>query len=76
MKIGKYAKYYAIATQGIVSMIVLLLAGFFIGRAIDKDSIWPGILAAIGAIIGLILFIITLLKLMNEEDKKKDDTEV
>lgn len=71
MKLGGYVKYYAIATQGIISMVLLLLIGFFVGRWIDEDSIWPGVLAAIGAICGLFIFITSLLKLLKEEDKNE-----
>lgn len=73
MKYSKYAKFYVLTTQGIISMVVLVVAGYLIGKAIDASSAWPGILAAIGAICGLVSFIYTLLKLLKEEDKKKDE---
>lgn len=69
MKFGKYAKYYAVATQGILSMIVLLFVGLFLGRLIDKNSIWPGLLAIIGVLCGLVSFIYVLLKLLRKEDE-------
>ncbi|MDE6584447.1 MAG: hypothetical protein K2K15_03505 [Anaeroplasmataceae bacterium] len=76
MNFSKYAKFYVVATQGILTMVVLLLVGYFIGRAIDKESIWPGILAAVGALCGLCSFIYTLLRLLKEEEKKKNESKV
>lgn len=70
----KHAKLYAIATQGILTIVVLLLIGYFIGTKIDKNSFWPGFLAAIGALCGVISFIGTLLKLIKEEEKKNEST--
>lgn len=74
MKFSKFAKYYAIATQGIFSMIVLLVIGYFIGVWIDSNSFWPGLLASLGAIIGLVSFVCLLLKLLKQEDKKDAET--
>ena len=73
MKYSKYAKFYVLTTQGIITMAVLVGIGFLIGRAIDASSVWPGILAGIGALCGLISFIYTLLRLLKEEDKNKDE---
>lgn len=73
MKFGKLAKYYAVATQGILSIIILTVGGLFIGLAIGKDTIWPAIFAIIGMFFGLSTFIIYLLKLQKEEDKKEVD---
>ncbi len=73
MKFSKYARFYVLATQGIITIVVLAVIGFFIGRAIDKASIWSGVLAAIGALCGLASFICTLLKLLKEEDKIKNE---
>ncbi len=75
MNFSKYAKYYAVATQGIISIIALLLLGYFIGYKIDPSSIWSGVLASIGGICGLISFIVTLLKVLKEEEKKKSESE-
>ncbi|HIT50408.1 MAG TPA: hypothetical protein IAD46_05215 [Candidatus Pelethenecus faecipullorum] len=69
---GKYIKYYAVGTQGILFMIVLLLLGYWIGCQIDPESFWPGFLAALGALSGLLSFICLLWKLLKEEDRKKN----
>ena len=77
MKVNKIAKTYALATQGIFSMVCFLGLGFLIGWLIDKDSPWPGILAVVGVLIGLFVFISNLLYLMKEDEKerKKDKLE-
>lgn len=72
MKYSKYAKFYALATQGILTMVVLLFIGFFIGYKINKDSFWPPLLACIGMLCGLVIFISYLLYLGKEEDKKNE----
>ena len=71
MKFGKYAKYYSIGTQGIFSMVLFLVIGYYIGYKIDKDSPWPAILAVIGMLIGLFIFISYLLYLLKEVEKEK-----
>ena len=66
MKFGKFFKYYLIATQGLSTILVLTFGGLLIGWAIDKESIWPPILAVIGLLIGLVSFIGYLLKYQNK----------
>ena len=73
MKFGKFAKYYAVATQGIISIIVLTLGGMFIGHLIMEGPIMPAILGFVGMISGLLGMIIWLLKLQREDVKKKDE---
>lgn len=72
MKFSKFARYYAITTQGLITIVVLLLIGYYIGVWINKDSAWPGILAAVGAISGIVSFIYILLKMLRQEDKKNE----
>lgn len=71
MKLGKAAKTYTLATQGIFSMVVFLVIGFLIGWFIDKNSAWPVILAVVGLFIGLFSFITYLLYLLKDDDKNK-----
>ena len=66
----KFATFYAMATQGILSMIVLMGVGFGIGYLIDKDSFWPPVLAAVGVLFGLGIFVSYLLYLSKGEDNK------
>ena len=66
---GRYAKVYALSTQGILNMVVYLGIGFFIGYLIDKDSFWPPVLAVVGVLCGLVTFISYLLYLQKEADK-------
>lgn len=73
---GEMIKAYAIFSQGIASMIVLGIIGFIIGWKIDKHSAMCGILAVLGAIIGLIYFIILVYKnhyFDSPSTKKGDD---
>ena len=71
MKFGKFFKYYLIATQGISTILVLTFVGLLIGWAIDKDSVWPPILAVIGLLIGLVSFIRYLLRYQEKIEKSK-----
>ncbi len=69
MKIpNDFIKSYSLVTQGILNIIVLAGIGFLIGYFIDKQGILSGILAFIGLIIGLVLFVITTLRLDGEKD--------
>ncbi len=72
MKFSKFAKYYVITTQGLITIVVLLFIGYYIGGLINKDSVWPGVLAAFGAICGIVSFIYILLKMLKKEDKKNE----
>ena len=64
MKFNSLAKTYALATQGILTMVVMLGLGYLIGYLIDKDSAWPAILAVVGVLCGLVTFISYLLYLI------------
>lgn len=75
MKLGKAAKYYVIGTQGILTMAIMCALGFYIGYRIDKDSIWPGLLAFIGMMAGLVSFITSLLYLLKRDGKKSESKE-
>lgn len=55
-------KAYAIFSQGIASMIILGAIGFLIGWKVNKHSALCGILAVVGAIMGLIYFIYLVYK--------------
>lgn len=57
------AKVYAIVTQGFIIMLVLAGIGFLIGYFLIKSNIWAGVLAVIGALLGVMIFIQTALKL-------------
>ena len=71
MKVGKYANTYAMASQGIISMAVLGIIGFFIGRWIDKHSVWPAILAIVGVLFGLFTLVGNLIYILKQEEKEK-----
>ena len=67
-------KAYTIFSQGLFTMIILGVIGFFIGYKIDKKSALPGIFAVLGGLIGLIYFIFLVYKNHYFDDKpvKKD----
>lgn len=71
---SEFAKIYAVVTQGFISMLVIGGIGYFIGYKIDKESIWPVVLAIIGILLGLIYLIVLLLKLKIGGDKNGRDT--
>ena len=73
MKYGKAAKAYALASQGIFTIVFLLGLGFLIGFLIDKESFWPPLLATIGALMGVIIFVMYLLYILKDEEKEKKD---
>lgn len=71
-------KAYAIFSQGIFSIICLAGLGFFIGWKINKNGILCGVLASVGAILGVITFIINVYKAhyfttKNNEKRSEDD---
>ena len=67
MNFGKLATLYAVVTQGLISLLVLTGGGFLLGKLIEKNtenegSLLSGFFAIIGAILGLIYFIMSILK--------------
>ena len=72
---NKFLKNYATITQGVFSIGVYALLGYGIGYLIDKQSFWPILLLVIGMILGLITFIVFLLKLLKEEAKEGKNNE-
>ena len=76
MKIGKYSSIYALASQGIFSMIVFAASGFCLGYFAIDSILWGVILAIAGLLIGLISFIYNMLYILKkeEEEKKKNDS--
>lgn len=76
MKIGKYSSIYALATQGIFSMIVFAAGGFCLGYFAIDSILWGVILAILGLLVGLIGFIYNMLYILKkeEEEKKKNDS--
>ncbi len=54
---SKIVKAYALFTQGIIGIILLGVLGYFIGHIINKDGILKGVLAIVGVLIGVLIFI-------------------
>ena len=74
-KFIKGFKFYSVATQGILTMLLLCVVGMYIGYNIDADSLWPGVLGAVGVLCGLIILITYLLYLVKEEGDKDEKGE-
>lgn len=70
MKFGKFVKYYAVATQGILSIVILTLAGIFLGKLISDGPIWPAVFAFIGMCAGLASMVFCLLRLQGKDVNK------
>ncbi|MBP5445785.1 MAG: hypothetical protein J6Y28_06400 [Acholeplasmatales bacterium] len=64
----KNLKVYALVTQFIFQLLILGVLGWFIGYRIDPDGVLKGILAVVGVVIGVIAFIIQLVKMVGVKD--------
>ena len=64
----KNLKVYALVTQFIFQLLILGVLGYFIGYKIDPDSVLKGVLAVVGVLIGVIAFIIQVIKMVGVED--------
>lgn len=73
MKIKSQARFYALASQGIVTIITLTGLGYFIGYLINKESVLKGILAVVGAILGVCIFVSYLLYELKCEEREKEN---
>lgn len=64
---------YAVVTQCLIQMFALMYLGYKIGA--DwwlKDNTWGAVLCVVGAIIGIIVMIKTVIKVGDVSDKRKD----
>lgn len=75
MKVGKYTSTYALASQGIFSMIVFAAIGFCIGYFAIDSVPWGVILSIIGLLIGLVAFVGNLLYILKKEEEEKKKNE-
>ena len=64
----KNLKVYALVTQFVFQLLILGVLGWFIGYKIDPDGILKGVLAIVGAMIGVVAFIIQLIKMVGVKD--------
>ena len=64
----KNLKVYALVTQFVFQLLILGVLGWFIGYKINPDGILKGVLAIVGALIGVIAFIIQLIKMVGVKD--------
>lgn len=69
----KGAKIYVLVTQSFLQMIVLMYIGYKLGTSWWLESTtWGAIFCAIGAVIGLVTMIITVMKAGDASDERKD----
>lgn len=66
---------YAFASQVILTLVVLGVAGVIIGNRIDPDGHYPALFAGIGLIIGLFLDVIFIIQYMKAEEKNEKRTQ-
>ena len=64
----KNLKIYALVTQFVFQLLALGVLGYYLGYKIDPDGILKGVLAVAGVLIGLIAFIIQLVKMVGVKD--------
>lgn len=63
-------KLYSLVTQYLLNILVLTIGGYLLGRyVIVKTALWGGIFAVIGALSGIILFIMEMLKLGKNDER-------
>ncbi len=66
----KNLKVYALITQFVFQLLILGVLGYYLGYKIDPDGILKGILAVVGVLIGVIAFIIQVIKMVGIDDGK------
>ena len=67
----KFARFYALITQFVIEMLVLVFLGMFIGNKIDPDGILSGILGTIGGLLGITFFIIYIIREGSKDERAK-----
>lgn len=75
MKASKYTRTYALASQGIFSMIIFAVIGYCIGYFAIGKVLWGVLLAVLGLLIGLVSFIFNLLLIMKKEEEEQKKNE-
>ena len=66
-------KLYALVTQYLMLILFLAVGGYLFGRyVVFKTAIAGGIIATLGSICGIILFIINMIKLGKIYEKSRD----
>ncbi len=70
---NKVFKLYSLVSQYLFLILVLTIGGYLLGRyVIVKSSLSGGIFATVGAIVGIILFIMQLIEIGKEYEKPRD----
>ena len=67
----KFSTIYAVATQGIILLVILAVGGYFLGRWIMPETyILAGCLAALGIIVGVSVFIKMIIAIGGDGHRK------
>ena len=67
---NKAFKLYALVSQYLFLILVLTVGGYLLGRYVVKINLFGGILATVGAISGIIVFIIQLIEIGKMYEKQ------
>ena len=68
---NKTFKLYALVSQYLFLILILTVGGFLLGRYVIIKSVFSGgIIATIGAISGIVLFILELIKIGVKNEKR------
>lgn len=62
-------KMYALISQMLLEVFVLIIIGYFIGNKIDSDGILKGVLAIVGGLLGLIFMILQVITIERKKNK-------
>lgn len=66
-------KLYALVTQYLFLVLVLTVGGYLLGRYVFfKTTIAGGIMATVGSILGIILFVYNMIKIGKMYEKPRD----
>ena len=64
---------YALVSQHLITILVLTIGGYLIGRyLIVKTSMAGGVCATVGAIVGIIYFVVQLLYLGKDNETQRN----
>ena len=70
---NKTFKLYAIVSQYLFMILFLTVGGYLLGKyVVFKTPLFGGVFATVGALVGIIMFIIQLINIGKEYEKQRD----
>lgn len=70
---NKTFKLYAIVSQYLFMILFLTVGGYLLGKyVVFKTTLFGGVFATVGALVGIIMFIIQLINIGKEYEKQRD----